>query len=266
MSKNLSRARAIADVTSGTILASVEIAVKPERVFRAISAPDEIVRWWGSEEVYQTTHWESDLRVNGRWSAKGRGADGVPFSVEGQFLEVDPPRKLVQTWKPSWDEGPETTVSYALEAVEGGTRLTVRHHGFGDRHESCRSHASGWEMVLAWLTGFVETDAKPKADAAAKSVYFVRLVPPRPTFAMDMNEEERGVMQQHGAYWMEQMALGKVIVFGPVGDPKGPWGLGIVRANDEADLKAFSDGDPVIRANRGFHYESLPMIQAIVPE
>ena len=30
---------------------------------------------------------------------------GVPFSVEGEFLEIDPPRKLVQTWKPEWDEG-----------------------------------------------------------------------------------------------------------------------------------------------------------------
>ena len=267
MSKSLSRARSIADVTSGTILASVEIAVAPERVFRALTASEEIVRWWGSAEVYQTTHWESDLRVHGRWAAKGKGADGLPFGVEGEFLEIDPPHKLVQTWKPSWDEGPATTVHYALEAIEGGTRLTVRHYGFEGRAESCRNHGDGWKLVLAWLTDFAEGQQKPAAATPeAQTVYFVRLIAPRPSFAMDMNAEERALMQQHGGYWRKQMGLGKVVVFGPVADPKGPWGLGIVRARDEQDMRAFSNGDPAIQANVGFKYEYLPMIQAVMPE
>ena len=41
-------ARALADVNGGIILAEVEIAAPPERVFRALTQSDEIVRWWGS--------------------------------------------------------------------------------------------------------------------------------------------------------------------------------------------------------------------------
>jgi uncharacterized protein YndB with AHSA1/START domain len=64
-----SSARAIADAGSGTILATVEIAAPPERVFRALTTPDEIVRWWGSDDAYRTTGFTADLQVGGRWHA-----------------------------------------------------------------------------------------------------------------------------------------------------------------------------------------------------
>ena len=96
-------------------------------------------------------------------------------------------------------------------------------------------------------------------------LFFVcRLLPPRPSFMADMTDEERALMQAHSVYWRERMAEGKVIVFGPVADPKGPWGLGVVRVTSEAELRSFELGDPVIAANRGFRYESLPMLRAIV--
>jgi len=41
-------ARAVADVDEGLILATVTIAVPPDRVFRAITS-DEVVKWWGSD-------------------------------------------------------------------------------------------------------------------------------------------------------------------------------------------------------------------------
>src|SRR5262245_47193804 len=135
-----SPARAVADTASGTVLASVEIAAPPERVFKALTTPEEIVRWWGSDSVYRTTEWVQDLRVGGRWKATGKGADGSPFSVEGEFLEIDAPRRLVHSWKPEWDGGHVTRVTYRLEPIERGTRVTVRHEGFGDRAESCRNH------------------------------------------------------------------------------------------------------------------------------
>ncbi|HWY63023.1 MAG TPA: YciI family protein [Rhizomicrobium sp.] len=94
--------------------------------------------------------------------------------------------------------------------------------------------------------------------------FFVRLLPPRPTFITDMSDEERALMQAHAVYWRERMAEGKVIVFGPVADPKGPWGLGVVCVSSAAELDAFKDGDPVIKAGRGFRYESLPMLRAVV--
>lgn len=87
-------ARSIADLSGGTILATVDIAVPAERVFRALTSPEEIVHWWGSDDLYRTTSWTSDFCVGGKWRAEGAGADGKPFSVEGEFLEIDPPRRL----------------------------------------------------------------------------------------------------------------------------------------------------------------------------
>ena len=69
-------ARAIADVSTGVILATVSIAAPPERVFRALTEPGEIVRWWGSDELYRTTNHVADLRPGGAWRSEGKGADG----------------------------------------------------------------------------------------------------------------------------------------------------------------------------------------------
>ena len=146
-----SRARSVADLTEGRIVATVEIEAPPERVFRAL-ASEEIVHWWGDDGVYRTTEWTGDVRPGGRWRAGGVGADGKGFGVEGEYLETDPPHKLVHTWKADWDPGSVTTVTYRLEAIEGGTRVTLHHHGFTSR-ESCAGHTDGWAMVLGWLKG-----------------------------------------------------------------------------------------------------------------
>jgi uncharacterized protein YndB with AHSA1/START domain len=148
-------ARAVADISSGLLLASIEIKASPERVFRAI-ASEEIAMWWGSPDLYRVTRWSGDLQVGASWRSEGVGHDGVPFEVSGEFLEIDRPRKLVHTWKPQWVSGPATKVTYMLEPIEGGTRVTVRHEGFGDAVESCRSHANGWERVFTWLATWLE--------------------------------------------------------------------------------------------------------------
>jgi hypothetical protein len=59
------------------------------------------------------------------------------------------------------------------------------------------------------------------------------------------------------------LAEGHAIVFGPVADPAGPWGLGVLRAASDAALEALRDGDPAIKSGRGFRYEVLPMIRAV---
>lgn len=256
-------ARAVADLSQGVILAVVEIEVPPERVFRALTDPDELVHWWGSPEAYQVTEATMDLRVGGQWRTTGRGADGAPFTVAGEYLEIDPPRRLVQTWKPDWDSGPATTIYYQLDAIATGTRVTVRHEGFGARRDSCAGHAQGWEQVLGWL---VRSFAAAPAPALVKTFFFCRLLPPRPTFAFDMTPDERKIMLAHGAYWREHLEKGTAIVFGPVADPKGGWGLGVVRAANEAEVRGFERLDPVILANLGFSYEVTPMMSAVFRE
>lgn len=249
-------ARAIADLADGTILATVDIAVPPERVFRALTSADEVPLWWGDDAVYRTKTWTSDLRVGGKWRAEGVGSDGKPFSVEGEFLELDPPHKIVQTWNPDWDRGETTTLTYRIAPVEGGSRLTVRHTGFAGRAETCARHGQGWELVLGWIDRYLRKEDPPK-------YFFCRLVPPRPSFALDMNADERAIMQAHVGYWMEKLTAGHAIVFGPVGDPKGPWGLGVMRVANEAAARDFEQNDPAIKSGHGFHYEIFPMLQAV---
>jgi uncharacterized protein YndB with AHSA1/START domain len=144
--------RAIADLSGGLILATVDIEAPPERVFKALSS-DDIVQWWGDSSLYHTTAWSADVRVGGSWRAEGRAADGSPYSVSGEYLAVEPPTRLVQTWMPDWAPGPATRVSYILQALGAGTRVTVRHEGFDDR-AACESHTAGWERVLQWLATY----------------------------------------------------------------------------------------------------------------
>jgi uncharacterized protein YndB with AHSA1/START domain len=149
-----STARAVADVSAGMLLASIEIAASPERVFKALTS-EEIAKWWGGNE-YKVTRWTGELKVGGKWRSEGIGHDGKPFAVIGEFLEIDAPRKLVQTWSPTWESMPPTRVTYLLAEIPGGTRVTVRHEGFAERADACNSHTDGWERVLTWLSGWVQ--------------------------------------------------------------------------------------------------------------
>jgi uncharacterized protein len=89
--------------------------------------------------------------------------------------------------------------------------------------------------------------------------FFFKLIAPRPTFAMDMNDDEKKLMQRHALYWKARQDKGEVVVFGPVLDPNGPYGMGVVAASDDAAARAFADGDPAITAGVGFRCEISPM-------
>jgi uncharacterized protein len=89
--------------------------------------------------------------------------------------------------------------------------------------------------------------------------FFNRLNPPRPTFAQDMTEAEAAVMDRHAAYWSELLARGSVVLFGPVLDDKGAWGLGILRVEDESEARQIIEADPILGADLGFSYELAPM-------
>lgn len=95
-----------------------------------------------------------------------------------------------------------------------------------------------------------------------KKYFALKLNPSRPDFAQTMTNEERSIMQQHVTYWKELMNKGKVIVFGPVLDPKAVYGFGVISADDEQEVKDFIAGDPAVRINS---YEYYPML-AVVPE
>lgn len=98
----------------------------PERVWRALVDPDAMAEWL----------MESDFEpVEGRafrftFESKLPGAGG---EVLCEVVEIDPPRKMVWTWRDTWawarQERP-TTVTWTLRPEDGGTRLTLVHEGF----------------------------------------------------------------------------------------------------------------------------------------
>jgi uncharacterized protein YndB with AHSA1/START domain len=152
MSTVTSRARAVADLSEGLILATVEIAAPPERVFRAL-ASEEICQWWVRPGVFDTREWTGDVRVGGRWRASGLSR-GQPYALEGEFLEIDPPRRLVHTWLRAGAPGPTSTVSYVLEPIEGGTRLTLRHSGISIP-AICEVTCVAWETSFERLAAML---------------------------------------------------------------------------------------------------------------
>src|SRR5262245_21464302 len=78
------------------------------------------------------------------------------------------------------------------------------------------------------------------------STFVFRLIAPRPTFALDMTDEERGIMGLHAAHWQPWVESGRMVVFGPVLDDTGAWGLAVVEADDEEELRAAAARDPAV--------------------
>lgn len=94
-----------------------------------------------------------------------------------------------------------------------------------------------------------------------KKYYALKLIPSRPDFAMTMTDDERATMGAHLAYWTEFMNQGKVVVFGPVMDPSGVYGFGVLVVDSEEEVKSFIAGDPAGKINKYEYY----LMMAVVP-
>jgi uncharacterized protein YndB with AHSA1/START domain len=138
------------------INAEIQIGAPPARVFAALTDPEQVPQWWGQQGMYRITSWHNDLRPGGKWRSEGVGADGKAFHVEGEYLEVDPPRLLVHSWNSSWGGGLNTIVRWELEARNGGTLVRLSHSGFAENVQAAKDHSQGWSRVLVWMEAFVE--------------------------------------------------------------------------------------------------------------
>ena len=146
----------MSSVSSDTILTEIAIKASAERIFKALTDPEQRVKWWGLKGRFETTEVESDLRVGGRWAMRGNGMGGKPFSVVGTYRIIEPPHVLAFTWLPSWDEeASETLVRFDLSEQGGITTVRLTHSGFAS--ESSRARHQGWAQILSWLQGYVES-------------------------------------------------------------------------------------------------------------
>ena len=114
------------------------IRASRQRVFEAWVKPELRRKWWRTHRGEGLTACEVDARVGGRYCMKqiGGGCESpgddpnYEWIMEGEFLEVDPPRRLVFTWNVN-HEPPvvDERVTIEFREVEGGTDVTIKHEG-----------------------------------------------------------------------------------------------------------------------------------------
>jgi len=145
------------------IVSEIDIAVPPERVFRALTEQSELRQWFTNPECPAKT-WEMDPRVGGAYRyATEKGSvvvNGVnKFECHGQITEMDPPHLLAYTWFANWhdDSTRRTLVRWELTPSLGGTHVRVTHSGLSNLPIARKDYSGGWVGVIEMLKKFVET-------------------------------------------------------------------------------------------------------------
>jgi uncharacterized protein YndB with AHSA1/START domain len=146
----------------------VYIDAAPEAVWEALTTPEWSVKYGYAMLV------DYELKTGGAFTVyanEGMKALGVPDVIsDGEVIEADPPRRLVQTWRmtmtPELAAEAYTRLTWDLEPVRGGvTRVTVTHDVTGApmwaavlRGDLESSGAGGgWNEVLSGLKTVLET-------------------------------------------------------------------------------------------------------------
>ena len=113
-------------------------------VYRALSDPVELARWWGPEG-FTTPSVEFDPRVGGDYRIAMQPPDGERFRLSGKFLEVDPPNRLVYTfrWDPADPDDRQTVARLSLRELGDGTEVRLIQGEFATE-ERLALHREGW--------------------------------------------------------------------------------------------------------------------------
>jgi uncharacterized protein YndB with AHSA1/START domain len=146
----------------------IYIKAAPEAIWDAITQPE-----WTQRYGYRGMA-EYDLRPGGSYrvtASPEMQAMGMPAALlDGEVIESDPPRKLVQTWHALWDEGVAaerpTRVTWEIDEDDGGvTRVTVTHELEGapihlaqvTSEARLQEGGGGWNLILSDLKTLLET-------------------------------------------------------------------------------------------------------------
>jgi len=149
-----------------------------ERVWRAWTQPDAMIRWHGPN-FYPAVELSADVRVGGAWRAclKSDNVEDVVLWQSGRYLVVLPPERLEFTfaWEtPNHEDGPgvHTHVIVRLEELaKGGTRMHFSQTGFLSA-KSAMSHSVGWNGTFDRLVEFLldNRTSQPHALSVAETV------------------------------------------------------------------------------------------------
>jgi uncharacterized protein YndB with AHSA1/START domain len=130
----------------------IEIATTPERLWKAITDPAETQRYWyGALSI-------SDWQVGSRWTSES--PDGEVY-LDGEILEIDPPRRLVHTFQvvhePEAAAEAPSRIEWQITPIGDRCKLTLVHTGRGPAAMEYTS--GGWETILGGLKDLLEMGA-----------------------------------------------------------------------------------------------------------
>ena len=137
-------------ITAPENVYEVEIATTPERLWKAITDPEQTRKYWyGALSI-------SDWKVGSRWVSQSE--EGEIF-LEGEILEIDPPRRLVHSFhvvhEPQAAAEAPSRLEFEITPIGGRCRLTVVHTGRGPATMEYTS--GGWETIFGGLKELLET-------------------------------------------------------------------------------------------------------------
>jgi uncharacterized protein YndB with AHSA1/START domain len=94
------------------------------RVFKAMTDPKMIEKWWGPS-IYTTVVDQLEPKAGGQWRFINRAADGGEFGFHGVFHQVEPARRIVQTFEFEGVPGHVSLESMTMEERDGKTFVTA---------------------------------------------------------------------------------------------------------------------------------------------
>lgn len=137
----------------------------PQALWAAWTDPAALSRWFGP--AGGATQAEVDLRVGGRYRIRFPGHGSEHHEVAGEYLVVEPLRRLVFSW--AFHTTPEriSRISIELHPVEDGTELRFVHDRFFNA-EACANHGRGWPQFFDKLLDHVQSPAQNQAKHLAQ--------------------------------------------------------------------------------------------------
>jgi len=128
----------------------IYIKTTPERLWEAITDPEMRAKY------------SFGVRSESDWAEGSEYLSSVPGVIEiasGENLEVEPPRRLVQSFRALWSEGVKregtSRVTWEIEPVGSSCRLRVTHDQLGE--DANAELFGGWMMILSGLKTLLET-------------------------------------------------------------------------------------------------------------
>jgi uncharacterized protein YndB with AHSA1/START domain len=143
----------MSNTTVGQVRSSTHIDAPVEAVWKAITTPEQIKRWFFGVDT------ESDWKVGSQLVHTGE-YQGKPYVDKGEILEIEPPKRLVHTHWSDVSGKPDAAEHYQIVAWDlaerdGGTELTITEENLPSE-DAAKTSEAAWAAALKSLKELLE--------------------------------------------------------------------------------------------------------------